>query len=232
MASAIDMLRSKVEGKSRDALLSEFSIDQLADIDHTLRDAKCAEDPLFWLQHCTMTENPFWEKQGLPFRAPFPDKSYFNVLFDRFRKHRLLFIPKTRDMLTSWSAVGWSTHQAQFNKALAIFQTLNESKAQQLIEYASCLLRNQESFISERHPIAGQNLNEIRFADGARILAVPSGEHQIRMYKPTIYVMDEAAFLPEAEQCYNATFASSPHCQIIAISSAGPGWFADQCSVV
>jgi len=52
--------------------------------------------------------------------------------------------------------------------------------------------------------------------------------NKIRLYHPTRYVMDEAAFLPEAEQCYNA--ANPVAQQIIAISSAGPGWFGDQCT--
>jgi len=52
--------------------------------------------------------------------------------------------------------------------------------------------------------------------------------NKIRLYHPTRYIMDEAAFLPEAEQCYNAAHPVSQ--QIIGISSAGPGWFGDECS--
>jgi len=108
---------------------------------------------------------------------------------------------------------------------------MKDDKAQELIAYADCLYRNQNDKMKAMHPLAGQTLNEIRWANGGRILGVPQGQHQIRTYHPTIYIMDEAAFLPEAEQCYSATLASSPFCQIIAISSAGPGWFGDQCSL-
>jgi hypothetical protein len=191
--------------------------------------ARCKADALYWLQNHTSTENPLWEAQKLPFVAPFPDKTYFRVLFKAFREQRLLGIPKSRDMMTSWSAVGWATHQAQFNRAFAIIQTQKESKAQQLIGYADCLLRRQDSFISQRYPIANQTVNEIRFVDGGRIMAVPGGENQIRMFKPTLYLMDEAAFLPEAEQCFNATFASSPYVQILMVSSAAASWFGDMC---
>jgi len=41
-------------------------------------------------------------------------------------------------------------------------------------------------------------------------------------------IFDEAALLPGMEACYNAVNPVAG--QIIAISSAGPGWFADQCS--
>jgi hypothetical protein len=39
--------------------------------------------------------------------------------------------------------------------------------------------------------------------------------------------MDEAAYLPEAEECFNA--AHPVTVQVIAISAAAPGWFAEQC---
>jgi hypothetical protein len=48
------------------------------------------------------------------------------------------------------------------------------------------------------------------------------------MYHPTKYVMDEAAFLPAAEACFNAVHPVAM--QIIAISTAALGWFGDQCS--
>jgi hypothetical protein len=42
-------------------------------------------------------------------------------------------------------------------------------------------------------------------------------------------IFDEAAFLPGMEACYNAVNPVAG--QIIAISSAGPGFFGDQCSL-
>ena len=196
-----------------------------------IRGERSRRDPLYWAQRCTLTENPHWLKQGLPFQASLPQKSYFRCLFDYFARERLIFVPKTRDMLTSWSALIWATHACQWNKAFAIVQTMKDDKAQELIGYADCLYRNQSLDMRQRHPLKSQSLSELTWSDGGRIMGVPQGQHQIRTYHPTIYIMDEAAFLPEAEQCFNATLASSPYCQIIAISSAGPGWFGDQCSL-
>ena len=105
---------------------------------------------------------------------------------------------------------------------------MKDDKAQELVGYAECLYRNQSEEMKALHP-AEVSASEINWKAGGRVLGVPAGQHQIRTYHPTIYIMDEAAFLPEAEQCYSATLASSPHCQIIAVSSAGPGWFGQQC---
>lgn len=197
----------------------------------TIRDERCRRDPLYWAQNWTRTENPHYEAQGLEFRSPFPQKSYFRVLFDALGTEDKLFIPKSRDMLTSWSALIWATHQAQWKKAFSVVQTMKEGKAMELIAYAECLYRNQPDWLKRMHPLKSTNATELNWENGGRVLAVPGGEHQIRTYHPTIFIMDEAAFLPEAEQCYNSAKASSPHVQMIAVSSAGPGWFADQCTI-
>lgn len=192
-------------------------------------DAKCQASALFWLQHYTATENPKHQEQGLPYKAPFPQKSYFGPLFDVFETDKRLFVPKTREMLTSWCVMGDSAHRAQWQRWEVIVQTGSEDKAHELISYATQLYRNQPDWMQKLHPLSGiPSKSEIAWQAGGRILAIPSGVHKIRLYHPTRYVMDEAAFLPEAEQCYNAAHPVAQ--QIIAISSAGPGWFGDECS--
>lgn len=122
-----------------------------------------------------------------------------------------------------------ATHQAQWFKAEVIVQTESEEKAKRLVSYADCLYRNQASFLLSRHPLRQESSQlSMEWADGGKLFGIPKGESKIRMYHPTIYVMDEAAFLPEAEQCYNAAHPVAK--QIIAISSAGPGWFGDECT--
>lgn len=126
--------------------------------------------------------------------------------------------------------MAYAAHRAQWFKAEVVVQTDSEDKAKQLVGYAECLYRNQDDFLKQRHPLAGEASQlSIEWKDGGRVFGIPKGEHKIRMYHPTIYIMDEAAFLPEAQQCYDA--AQPVAKQIIAISSAGPGWFGDECSL-
>lgn len=192
-------------------------------------DLKCSEDTLYWLQHFTKTENPKHEAQGLPFKAAFPEKSYFVPLFAAFRKHPRLFIPKTREMLTSWCVMGYATARAQWDKWFVIVQTEAEVKAEELVHYAKILYENQPDWMRTRHQLKSEPSKlEIEWRAGGKIMAIPKGENKIRLYHPTLYVIDEASFLPEAEQCYNAAHPVAQ--QIIAVSSAGPGWFADQCA--
>jgi hypothetical protein len=121
----------------------------------------------------------------------------------------------------------YSVWRAQWHKADVIVQTGSLGKVVDLIGYASQLYRNQADSLKLRHPLANETQTELRWADGGRVRAIPSGESQIRLYHPSIYILDEAAFLAECEACYNTAHPVAR--QIIAISSAGPGWFGDQC---
>lgn len=194
-----------------------------------INDERCRRNPLLWLRKFTLTENEQHKKENLPYKAPFPGKSYFDVLFQYFASESHLFIPKTRDMMTSWCACGWGAHQAQWHKAETIVQTESEDKAKKLVNYARILYENQPQWLKYRHPLKDEGTQvKLEWADGGKFYGIPKGENKIRMHHPTIYIMDEAAFLPEAQQCYDAAF---PVCQqIIAISSAGPGWFGNQCN--
>lgn len=202
-------------------LLSQRTLEQI-------RDERCKRDALYWLQNWTKTENPHYLQQGLEFRSPFPKKDYFVPLFQAFREKVRLFIPKTREMLTSWCVMGDSAHKAQWFKWFTVCQTESENKAAELVEYVRQLHDNQPDWLKARHKLKTCSTFEIEWEDGGRVMSIPKGVNKIRLYHPTRYVMDEAAFLPEAEQCYNAAHPVAK--QIIAISSAGPGWFGDQCS--
>ena len=235
----IDRLQKLTPGQL--ALLDD---DELVDIESLVTEAyqneideRCAKPeasfecgPLYWLTQHTKTENPKHEMQGLPYKNPFPRKSYFVPVFKAFLKFSRLFIPKSREMLTSWSAVGYCTWRAQYFHWDCILQTGSLGKVGELIDYASQLWRNQDEFLTARHPLSRKEptAHELDFAAGGRVLAIPSGEDKIRIYHPTLLVLDEAAFLPEAQQCYDAAFPVTQ--QIIAISTANPGWFGEECT--
>ena len=133
---------------------------------HDEIDALCRQEvasfdagPLLWLTRYTKTENPQYEEQGVPFLAGFPRKSYFVPLFDAFlARHRQLYIPKSRTMMTSWAAAGFATWAAQWKQEETVIQTMNEDKALHLIDYASQLLRYQDPGLSRLHPIKKQNV--------------------------------------------------------------------------
>lgn len=214
------------------AALDQVDLDQLdKDLQveyELLEDKRCETSALYWLQTHTKTENKHAEKQGVPFKAPFPRKSYFKPLFAYLKSESRLFIPKSREMVTSLAVMGYGTHAAQWRKAEVVVQCDSEDKAKELVHHCQIYYEEQPAWLKKRHPLVSRPSSDtITWRSGGRVIGLPSGEHKIRLYHPTIYILDEASFLPEAEGCYNY---ASPVCgQIIAISSAGPGWFGNQC---
>ena len=166
----------------------------------------------------------------MPFIAPFPVKSYFAPLFAALQTEMRLFIAKSREMLTSWALMIHGTHAAQWKKAEVVVQTASEEKAKRLCEYAAILYRNQPDWLKARHPLKRDASSlSLEWVSGGKVFGIPHGEDKIRMFHPTLLILDEAAFLPDAEQSYNA--AQPVTKQIVAISSAGASWFGDQCSL-
>jgi hypothetical protein len=185
--------------------------------------------PLLWLTRYTKTENPQYEEQGVPFLAGFPRKSYFVPLFDAFlARHRQLYIPKSRTMMTSWAAAGYATWAAQWKREETVIQTMNEDKALHLIEYASQLLRYQDPELTRLHPVKKQNVYSIVWEDGGAVDAIAGGADAIRSFHPSLFIQDEAAHIPEGEESLNAVLPSQA--RIISISTAAPGWFESACS--
>jgi len=110
-----------------------------------------------------------------------------------------------------------------------LFQSQKEDKAAELVDYAKTLYEEQDERLKRRFPLAKplreQAALRIEFANGSRMTGIPEGADQIRSYHPWGLLMDEAAFQPEAGEAHDAAV---PVCQkILAVSSAGPGWFAD-----
>jgi len=199
-------------------------------------DWKSRDDPLYWLQHHTMTRDDHWKDKGTQPHARFPDKPYFPYLFHLLQTERRLFLPKSREMGLSWAVIGWAVHQCQwFPNTQAIVQCEQAKKTIDLVcgkdlpGYARTLYDEQDGFLKRMHPLtkpseemAGERLS---WRNGSSITAVPGGADQVRAYHPAIFIMDEAAFMAEGKASYDT---GEPVCsQIIVVSSAGPGWMGD-----
>ncbi|HEY6252567.1 MAG TPA: hypothetical protein VI685_21640 [Candidatus Angelobacter sp.] len=194
--------------------------------------AEMVSHPLVWMQEYTRTKDSHWREAGAssPYR-PLPAKHYFRPLSDGFQQEPVLFIEKSRDMMLSWLSVGLFTHAAMTTPGREVlFQSQKLEKACELVGYAKILYEQSDEAIRKAYPLSKgvQASGELAFANGSRIIAIPGGADQIRSYHPWGLLMDEAAFMPEAADSYNNAV---PVCQkIVALSSAGPGWFADVCS--
>jgi hypothetical protein len=193
--------------------------------------AEIPTDPLIWLQHYTKTKDSHWREHGASSAyRPFPDKPYFRSIVEAFHAEPVLFIEKSRDMMISWLIVGLFTHAVMTTEGIeVIFQSQKEDKAAELIDYAKCLYEHQPAELKLAFPLATKMANqsrlELKFAHGGRLLGIPGGADQIRSYHPWGLFADEAAFQPEAGECYDHAV---PVCKkIVEVSTIWPGWFTD-----
>src|ERR1019366_9253095 len=182
-------------------------------------DAGC----LLWLTQCTKTEDTHWLSKGTPNVAPFPKKQYFAVLLKYLLERDRIFIPKTREMMTSWACCGYVAWQCQWLPGMVwVMQSQKESKANELVNYVRQLYRLQEPWMKERVRVVADNVSELKLSNGSKIIGIPQGADQWRSHHPHGVVFDEMAHLVGAEECFN--IAAPVARQIIGISSVAPGF--------
>lgn len=198
--------------------------------DRTIVEASVA-DPLIWLQQHTRTKDNHWREAGKdsPYQ-PFPDKGYFAPILAAFESEPVTFVEKSRDMMLSWACVGYLTLEAmKVPGREVIFQSQKEDKAAELVEYAKVLWDQQSKELKAafplNKPLSAQPYLELNFAHDSRIIGIPGGADQIRSYHPWGFLLDEAAFQPEAGESFDNAVSVAQ--KIIVNSSAGPGWMAD-----
>src|SRR3954468_24972836 len=98
------------------------------------RDASFEAGPLLWLTKFTQTEDQHWMAKGTPAVAPFPTKSYLSVVMGYLLSEPTIFIPKSREMMTSWLVCGYIAWMCQWHPHMFwVVQTDKEDKVVSLV---------------------------------------------------------------------------------------------------
>lgn len=187
-------------------------------------------DCLYWLTNCTRTKDEQADIGVDPYR-PFPDRPYFQPLIGLLDREPIMMLRKSRTMMASWLVAGWCTHLAATQPATrVVFQSADEEKAVKLVEYCRVLWEQSTPLLRTRwalaRPMARQGYATLEFANGSAIIGIVGRADKVRSEHPTVYVADEAAFIPEFEASWAAAAATrAPH--LIALSSVQPSEFCD-----
>lgn len=222
--------------------------EEAAEIESALHghiDALCAEPvvasdqgPMWWLRKWTATENEQWLAHNLPPIAPFPywphgkgEWDYLDHIMNALLTSEELYIPKSREMLTSWIVVGYITWFCQFWPGVGwLAQSEKDDKAMGLIRYANSLYRHQPDWMKALHPLKrGEEgtAHEIEWATGSRLVALAQGVRQAASYHPFGYFSDESAHQPAWKESLGV--AKQGCKQTISVSSAAPSEFGYVC---
>jgi hypothetical protein len=144
----------------------------------------------------------------------------------------LIAIPKSRRMFMSWLLATWCLHKIRYLENVAVlWQSEVESKAAYVID-------KRMKWVEEHLKIEGMDrkFDQIKTSEGqvgkmtyvltqSWVKAVAQGPDVMRVYTPTIVVIDESDFQPQAADALTAAlpFAEKMGKVILVTSSNGPG---------
>lgn len=173
---------------------------------------------------------------------PFPrEKEYIQLLIIFLLHFPVLAIPKSRQMMVSWTVAAFNVWAAwRRDMSLLLYQTKKEDDAKAMVSKGDKdPTGGRMSFIINHLPGnigdpqvrigPGNKINELVHKNGSRIVGVPQGGDQVRSYTPTVFTADEMAFQDEAESAWNAIQpAVAKGGRVIAISTVNAGSFFNE----
>jgi hypothetical protein len=204
----------------------------------------------------TLTENYQWQAQRLQPKAPFPYKPHphstgphpewdyvdwvMSFLLEDLKDSATAgqdhkpqtYIPKTRELLTSWTVCGFIFWHCEFHESVGwIGQSEKDEKAQGLVKYENILYENQPDYLKARFPLL-RNRNtgtahRINWRHGSWFRAVPQGERQLASDHPHGYFSDESAHQPAWLATIGVALPAVR--QVVCVSSAAFSDFGHSC---
>ena len=232
MISAQDSSDYSPNSSTYDLNQQELDLRELEALYKELRVRRAILDPIFWLMRTTKTMDSQFPQD--PFR-PFPQKVYLKYVMDylTYGPSKIKYLPKSRTMMMSWLVSAYSAHFGFTHPAsCTVFQSADEDRAIHDVEYVKTLWEQTEPEIRARWPVNkppdAQPAHEFKLKNRSRWVALTGNPEKIRSEHPTMVVYDEAAIWDEFETGLNVGIGSNP-LQIICLSSAKPGYFADVC---
>ncbi|MCL4305530.1 hypothetical protein KJZ99_06425 [bacterium] len=150
----------------------------------------CSRSPWRFLTSHVQTQDPAHGTRA------FPDFDYLRELIHAAQTHRYLLVPKSRQMMVTWSMVALFLWRALFKQpGVYLFLSRNERCAEELLERARFILSHLPAVM--RPKLATNNKSELEFAGlHSRLLSLPATPDGPRMYSPTAVFWDEMAFTP------------------------------------
>ena len=159
---------------------------------------RAAQDPWVFLTEFVRTQDPV---RGI---LPFPRYPYLERLVRAHQSSRFLLVPKSRQMMVTWTMVACTLWRAMFRgPGVHLFLSRNERCAEELIARARLILDHLPAFMQPHLNTASRE--ELAMGTlGSRILSLPASPNGPRMYSPTSVFWDEVAFTPYDEYIWSA----------------------------
>jgi hypothetical protein len=210
----LPLIWSSLTGQLRKQLLIDLPV------------ARAVMSSLHWMYHWTNTRDD--QDPLIPYKR-FPRRDYFWVLHKGFLREHILFVEKSRSMITSWWAAAEALHYVMTHQpSKAILWAQDERRAVMLRDYVWVLYEQQKPILKELYPVPRprlkQSYDKLELSDGGLLIALPGKDpNVIRSEHPTLLVVDEACFLENGGEAFDIALASRVP-RILMISTAAPSW--------
>lgn len=157
------------------------------------------------------------------------NRPYLKVMHDIWLREPILYVEKSRSMVTSWWSAAEAFHMVMTRQpAKAIFWAQDEDRALVLRDYVWTLWEQMHPALQAMFPVVRprikQSYDKLELTEGGMCLALPGKDpDKIRSEHPTVLVMDEANFIENGGEAFDVALASRVP-KVLLISTAAPSW--------
>lgn len=183
-------------------------------------------DSLFWMRHATKSRD---DQDPIHPYKPLPETEYFDVLHADWQRERILYVEKSRSMITSWWSAGEALHYVMTHQpSKGIFMAQDQDRAVVLRDYVWTLYEQQHPSLQKLFPVPrprkAQSFDKLELSDGGLLIALPGKDpDKIRSEHPSLVVFDEACFIEYGGEAFDVALASRVP-KVLLISTAAPSW--------
>jgi len=154
---------------------------------------------------------------------------YLQLYAKIWKGERALIVPKSRRMKMSWINISLFTWDAMFHIGRRIaFVSKKEEGSIDMVKRAAFIAANLDKKVlpKELTPKFIHSKTKLEFPEmESSIEGYPSGADQLRQYTFSGILVDEHAFLPNAEEMYGASMPTTEGGgRFVSISSPAPGF--------
>jgi len=157
---------------------------------------------------------------------PLPDKPYLRYLLREYTKYRRVLVPKSRQILVTWSWVAYALALCLLRQhLLIIYQTKREEDSVGFMNRVHFMYRHFPDWLRDTRPAVLDNTSKIEFPKtDNRFWGIPQGADIIRSNTVSLFLADEVNFQPNAKASLRAAMPSvGRNGQAIWASSAAAG---------
>ncbi|MBL7190380.1 hypothetical protein ISS30_01700 [bacterium] len=148
-----------------------------------------------FLENWTVTSHP---TEGI---KRFPRYEYLFRLGNVLTQNRLILVPKSRQMMASWTLCAWCLFRA-VKGGLHLILSKNQFSADELLRRIKFIFDRLPGFLKLTTTVRSRS--ELEIKGMGRIISLPATDDAPRMHSPTTVFWDEMAFTPHSDKIWAA----------------------------